>query len=103
MCPMNTQTISMLSLIAAMVLISAGCASTEQDRNPEPEEFAASVDRRLESDPNKRTCRTIRPTGSRMGERVCKTNYEWAKIQEESRSAIGRMQQDGNVATGGGE
>jgi hypothetical protein len=100
---MNMKNFSAMSLIAAVLAISAGCATTEPDRDPDPEQFAAEVDRRLESDPNKRTCRTIRPTGSRLGERVCKSNYEWAKIEEESRSAIDRMQQDGNVATGGGE
>ncbi len=100
---MNQKKTNMLPIIATLLVISAGCASTEQERDPEPAEFAAEVDRRLESDPNKRTCRTIRPTGTRMGERVCKSNYEWTKIEEESRSAIGRMQQDQNVATGGGE
>jgi hypothetical protein len=100
---MNMTKIVTIPLVALALAIASGCASTEPDRDPDPEQFAAEVDRRLESDPNKRTCRTIRPTGSRLGERVCKSNYEWAKIEEESRSAIGRMQQDGNVATGGGE
>ena len=100
---MKTIDIATISLVALALVTASGCASTEQDRDPDPEQLAAEVDRRLESDPNKRTCRTIRPTGSRLGERVCKSNYEWAKVEEESRSAIGRMQQDGNVATGGGE
>jgi hypothetical protein len=93
----------LLPLIMLVPFVAAGCASGPDASEPDPEDFAAQVDRRLDSDPNKKTCRTIRPTGSRLGERVCKTNYEWAQIEEESRSAIGRVQQDGNVATGGGE
>ena len=93
----------LLSLIVAVPLIAAGCASGPEESEPDPEEFAAQVDRRLDSDPNKKTCRTIRPTGSRLGERVCKSNHEWAKIEEDSRSAVSSVQKGGSVATGGGE
>ena len=51
---MNRINIAKTLLIALALVIAAGCASTEPDRDPDPEEFAAEVDRRLESDPNKR-------------------------------------------------
>ena len=88
-----------LALIVS-VLLSAGCASTSAEQDADAEEFAAEVDRRLESDPNKRTCRTIRPTGSRLGERVCKTNAEWDTIEAESRAAIKTLQRDQSVNSG---
>jgi len=88
-----------LALIIS-ALLSAGCASTPAEHDVDSEVFAAEVDRRLDSDPNKRTCRTIRPTGSRLGERICKTKYEWEKIEDDSQSAISKVQRDGNVVTG---
>lgn len=100
---MNILKTTALLIITTVPVLFAGCAATEQDRDPDPAEFAADVDRRLDSDPNKRVCRTIRPTGTRLGQRVCKTNYEWAKIEADSRSAISRAQQDQNIAVGGGE
>lgn len=81
-------------------LVSAGCASVPEERDADAEQVAAEVDRRLDSDPNKRTCRRIRPTGSMLAERVCKSNAEWAAIEEESRAAIKAVQRDGNVVTG---
>jgi len=91
-----------LAIIVAMVF-SAGCASSPDasDDDMSPEEIAASVDRRLDSDPNKRHCRTIRPTGTRFGERVCRTNAEWAQMETSSRDAVKAVQQDQNINTGG--
>ena len=91
-----------LALIIS-VLLSAGCASTPAERDVDAEVFAAEVDRRLDSDPNKRTCRTIRPTGSRLGERICKSNAQWASIEAQSREAIGAIQRDQNVSGGGAD
>ena len=88
-----------LALIIS-ALLSAGCASTPAEDDVDSEVFAAEVDRRLDSDPNKRTCRTFRPTGSRLGERICKSNAEWAHIEAESRAAIGAIQRDQNVIAG---
>jgi len=88
-----------LALIIS-ALLSAGCASTPAEHDVDSEVFAAEVDRRLDSDPNKRTCRTFRPTGSRLGERICKSNAEWAHIEAESRAAIGAIQRDQNVSAG---
>jgi hypothetical protein len=35
-------------------------------------------------DPNKRICKMIIPTGSRMGDRVCKTAAEWQHDADEA-------------------
>jgi len=91
-----------LAIITTM-LIGAGCASNPDAADPDAEVTAAEIDRRLDSDPNKRQCRTIRPTGSRFGERVCKTNAEWSQVESDSRNAVKRMQQDQSVNTGGGD
>jgi hypothetical protein len=35
-------------------------------------------------DPNKRVCKMVMPTGSRMGDRICKTAAEWQRDAEEA-------------------
>jgi len=77
-----------------------GCAGTPEASDPDPEVFAAEVDRRLDSDPNKRVCRTYRPTGSMRSQRICKSNAEWAKIEAESQSAIKAIQRDQSISSG---
>ena len=86
--------------LAASVALAAGCATNPGDPDPDPEVFAAEVDRRLDSDPNKRRCKTIRATGTRVSERVCRTNAEWAKIEEESKAAISAIQRDQQALQG---
>jgi len=81
-------------------LVSAGCASNPDESDADAEQVAAEVDRRLDSDPNKRTCRRIRPTGSMLAQRVCKSNAEWAALEEESRAAIKAVQRDQAIVTG---
>ena len=93
---------SELPRTAAAFAISVRYASTSGQSEPEPEEFAAEVDRRHLSDPNKRVCRTIRPTGIRLGERACKPDYEWTKIEAVARYVLSRVQQEKNTAAGGG-
>jgi hypothetical protein len=98
----KTRTQYTVALIVS-VLLSAGCASTAEEQDADAEQFAAEVDRRLDSDPNKRTCRTFRPTGSMLGERVCKSNAEWDAIEEESRAAIKAIQRDQSINPGSGD
>jgi hypothetical protein len=102
---MNTTRIRppVLLLVAAAYATATGCASIPAESDPDPEQFAAEVDRRLDFDPNKRTCRTIRPTGSRLAERICKSNAEWAGIEQESRNTINKVQRDQSIIQGGGD
>ena len=76
------------------VILVAACASTStrpEAEGAEPEQVAATNDGA--KDPSKRRCRTIRVTGSRVSERVCRTNAEWDRIERQSREAIGTVQQ----------
>lgn len=36
-------------------------------------------------DPSKRVCKMVIPTGSRMGERICKSADEWQRDSDEAR------------------
>ena len=98
----------LLPLIVSFAGLGAGCTGNPEAAkgDPDPEVFAAEVDRRLDSDPNKRVCRSYRPTGSMRSQRICKSNAEWAKIEADSQSAIKAIQRDQAVispdAAGGG-
>ena len=72
-----------ISIIAATLMLVAGQAP------------APSVTKSPTLDPNKRVCKTIKETGSRLGgTRECKTQAEWDRIaaetQAKARSNMGR-------------
>lgn len=54
--------------------------------------LAAKSDKLAESKPTaakpaeKKVCRTVAATGSRMGERICLTKEQWKKVDEETAS-----------------
>jgi hypothetical protein len=100
--PKLAQNACLLPAIAVLACLVAGCsgAPAAPQKDPDPEVFAAEVDRRLDSDPNKRVCRTYRPTGSMRSQRICKSNAEWAKIEADSQSAIKAIQRDQSVSAG---
>jgi hypothetical protein len=100
--PKPSQNACFLPVILAFACWVAGCSGTPaaSERDPDPEVFAAEVDRRLDSDPNKRVCRSYRPTGSMRSQRICKSNAEWAKIAADSQSAIKAIQRDQSVSVG---
>ena len=64
-----------ISIIAAALLLVAG-------QTPAP-----SVTKSPTIDPNKRVCKTIKETGSRLGgTRECKTQAEWDRIAAETQA-----------------
>lgn len=91
----------LLAAVSSATLV-LGCSGTPaaSERDPDPQVFAAEVDRRLDSDPNKRVCRTYRPTGSIRSQRICKSNAEWARIEADSQSAIKTIQRDQSISAG---
>ena len=84
-----------------MVTACASTSTKPQAEGTEPEQVAATND--LAKDPKKRSCRTIRVTGSRVSDRVCRTNAEWDNIERQSREAVGTIQQDQTVSGAGGD
>lgn len=100
--PTPSRNACFLPIIVAFACSVAGCSGTPaaSGNDPDPEVFAAEVDRRLDSDPNKRICRTYRPTGSMRSQRICKSNAEWARIEADSQSAIKTIQRDQSVSAG---
>ncbi|HEV2044400.1 MAG TPA: hypothetical protein VGR05_06945 [Sphingomicrobium sp.] len=64
-----------ISIIAAALLLATGQAP------------APTVAQTPAADPNKRVCKTIKETGSRLGgKRECKTQAEWDRIAAEQQA-----------------
>ena len=64
-----------ISIIAATLMLVAGQAP------------APSVTKSPTLDPNKKVCKTIKETGSRLGgTRECKTQAEWDRIAAETQA-----------------
>jgi hypothetical protein len=52
-----------------------------------------------ESALDRRVCRRVQVTGSRVKERICRTQRDWDQITEESNETVDRAQERGNVAS----
>lgn len=54
----------------------------------------------VEASPDRRVCRRIEVTGSRVKERVCRTQRDWDRLTEESNETVDQARERGNVASG---
>jgi hypothetical protein len=79
--------------VAAIGSLAAGCAAA-------PSTPAGDV---AQLEPTGKTCRSVQPTGSRISERVCKSNAEWAREEAAAQEDIKRVQQSQSVVPGDGE
>ncbi len=52
---------------------------------------------------NKRVCRYVRETGSRIRERVCRKQKDWDRIEERAKENVDRAYDGSNRNTGGGD
>jgi Flp pilus assembly protein TadB len=81
-------------LLAVLPLSLAACATMT------PEEQAARQEQRAQqtqtAEEGGLRCRTIRQTGSRVGNRVCMSDEEWEAQRRDSQEAHDRLDQ-GNV------
>jgi hypothetical protein len=60
--------------------------------------------KQAKDDGSKRICRSIRPTGSRMSTRVCRTQAEWTRSQDKSQDSVlqHQMRETTTYGPGGG-
>ncbi len=82
------------SLIVASclsLLFIAGCAS-DPSTHKQQQVAQEAVDR---SDPNAVRCEKVTRTGTRIGEKVCKTNSQWDEEARASREATETAQRRG--------
>jgi Flp pilus assembly protein TadB len=63
--------------------------------------FAQNVQESTSEDPNRRICRRMKETGTRLGNvRVCKTAAEWDREERAIREAISNSQTRGRTTSG---
>jgi len=60
-------------------------------------EESQNVESAAAADPDRRVCRRVQVTGSRVKERICRTQRDWDKITEESNETVDRARESGNV------
>jgi len=87
-----------------LIIIGAACFATACATTSESDDMAMAArpaPQVVEQGPGVRpenddlVCRIESPTGTRMRERVCRTQAEWEAIQESGREAIGHRQTTG--------
>lgn len=83
-------------LIMLMVLLSPLLPEDAVAAEPEPDQAA------VEASPDRRVCRRVQVTGSRVKERVCRTQRDWDRLTEESNETVDQVRERGNVASGEG-
>ena len=68
-------------------------APAAQEAAPKAAEAGESAAARKDLDPNRRVCKGVVPTGSRLHKgKICKTAREWALQAETDRANLARMQ-----------
>lgn len=87
---LKTTAIALALAVAGTVSLSAGAAIASQ-ANPIG---SAAQDR------NQRVCRTVIPSGSRLGERVCRTQAGWDARRENARRFVEDGQNEGSRRDG---
>lgn len=65
---------------------AAGFGSSATDASAQAQEGSAKKDR------SRRVCHTIRPTGSRLSNRVCRTPEEWERSRDRAQEGLLEMQ-----------
>lgn len=85
---MKVASLKIIAVLATLPLASAGLAT----------DTAASGHETQAIDPgSERLCKTIRPTGSRIGKRVCRSRDEWNQAERAAQSAIDESKDSGQA------
>ncbi len=83
-------------------LVLSGCAAQEetvaQKETMAQEETVAQA--ASDDTTDNVICRRIRPTGSRMAQRVCKTASDWERESEEDQDVLRERQTDVSLSSG---
>jgi hypothetical protein len=84
---------SLFALTLAGVVAAASLAAAQPVRTIAQTDESAPSDAMLKGDPNRRVCKAVVATGSRLGKaKVCKTAAEWQAQRAEDRKALERIQ-----------
>jgi hypothetical protein len=87
--------ISVFALMAA-TMASDGSAAPQATTVSPPAATSTAPAPKVQDPNDKMVCRTILPTGSRLGgTKVCKTQGEWAEISRNARNMVTSAQMSG--------
>ena len=89
-----TRSVLLLSLAAALSLTSAASAQEQAQAQAVPMASQSSgAKTALTGDPNRRICKTIKVTGTRLGKaKVCRSAMEWSEQTAQSRQDLEKAQ-----------
>ena len=60
--------------------------------------LAQTVSKAQPLDPNAKVCETIASAGTRLGQKICATQAEWAERKRQDREAVEQAQRSANFA-----
>jgi len=86
-----TGTVPRLVLAVAVLL---GGALIGQEMSPTA---AANAKSKAGKKAEKRVCRVVTPTGSRLVERICRTQAEWDGAEKQAQDGLMKQQMDGSI------
>jgi hypothetical protein len=87
-----------ISLLAVLPLSLAACTTMTAEEQAVVQEQRAEETRTAEEGGLR--CRTIRQTGSRLGNRVCRTDEEWEQMERDAQEGHDALDR-GNAAGAG--
>ena len=91
-----TRSVLLLSLAAALGLASAASAQPQQEQAPATVTVAsesAGGKTAVTGDPNRRICKAVKITGTRLGKgKICRTAGEWAEQTAQTRQNLEKAQ-----------
>ena len=86
----------LIPLAGALCAASVASAqvSTAADAKPAPKTTAPAATAAVATgDPNRRVCKAVTTTGTRLGKaKICRTAREWAEQTDQDRRSLERMQ-----------
>ncbi len=88
---------SFLAICAAALLLSFSQVAVAAGEGEKAKDKQAQEKQAQE----KRVCKRVRVTGSRIREKVCRTQRDWDHLAEESQETLRKQRESRSVNTGG--
>lgn len=82
-----------MKLALAVGVLLAG-AAIGQEMSPSA---AANAKTKADKKAPKRVCRIVTPTGSRLVERICRTQADWDVAEKQAQEGLMKQQVDGSI------
>ena len=91
---MAATTFGNLSKLALAVGVLLAGAAIGQEMSPSA---AANAKTKADKKAARRTCRVVTPTGSRLVERICRTQADWDVAEKQAQEGLMKQQIDGSI------